>query len=389
MQKIYIDITSVLQVDFVTGIQRVVKNVLLEMYKIIPEKIVLINFNAKKNNYEKINVSQFINYSDGKNINVKDVFKNCENIEIGENMCGDIFFDIDSVWNSEYKRSVLLPILKGYGVKLAVYIYDIIPVTDSKYCHADTIFNFLNYLGAYLQYADVIIASTQSTINEIYNLMDYLKLERIPAYVSWLGSDFKRKNKQEYNILDEVLEASERKFILSVGTIEPRKNHAYLLDAFDQGLYSDDLNLVFVGRIGWNVEQVIQRIKNHPMYGKQLFYFKGLDDDNVGYLYKKAFVVGFPTFNEGFGLPIVEALERGAPVMATDRAVLKEVGGEYCRYFDPTCPKQFIEKVRFYLKNGIEYEKWKHKIENYIPFTWKETSNKIIEALDTLIVSDK
>lgn len=384
MQKIYIDITSLLQVKFVTGIQRVVKNVVLEMYKVIPDRLVLLNYDRNENCYQVIETLKFVEYSNGELLDLEKVLKDSSDFKLSEQMRGDIFFDIDSVWNSQYRRSVLLPILKGYGVKLAVYIYDVIPITDAKYCHEDTVFNFLNYLGAYLQYADLIIASAQSTVNEIYTLMDYLNLEHIPAYVSWLGSDFKREDKKQAVIEDKVIKASEREFVLAVGTIEPRKNHSFLLDAFDQGLYSDNLNLVLVGREGWNVDALMKRIKSHPLYEKQLFYFNDLDDDNVDYLYKKAFVIGFPTFNEGFGLPIVEALERGTPVMATDRDVLREVGRDYCEYFDPFCPDQFIAKVRSYLSNKMEYVEWKKNIKDFVPFTWRETTERIMNALDVL-----
>lgn len=102
---------------------------------------------------------------------------------------GTVFFDIDGVWSLSLKRSHLLPILKANGVKLVVYVYDIIPITHPQFCHEQTVYNFMTYIGAYLQCADLIIASAQSTLDEIDKLLEQLNLPKIPGKVSWLGSD--------------------------------------------------------------------------------------------------------------------------------------------------------------------------------------------------------
>ncbi len=384
MNKIYIDVTSLTEVDFVTGIQRVVRNVVLELYKMIPERLMLLSYSAKHAAFLKLDTAEFVKYYSNETMKKKKLFtKQVIKPEQLDNK--DIFFDIDSVWNLTYKRSVLLPLLKEQGVKLAVYIYDIIPITHPQFCYEETTFLFMNYIGAHLLYADVVITSTQSTLDEVYHLMEQLGIKRkVSGFYSWLGSDFTSKKQTEISELPQkVTEATKAPYVLCVGTIEPRKNHAFLLDAFDKVLFEKKMNLVFAGKPGWNVEDLLERIQNNPQYDKQLFHLTGLDDNAIEYLYQNALVLAFATYNEGFGLPMVEALERGTPVLASDIPVLREVGGDLCEYFSLKDTDEFVEKVCRYLEDKEAYAAQKNKISTYTSFTWEETAKRILQALDS------
>ena len=384
MQRIYIDVTKFLEVDFITGIQRVVKSVVLEMAKVIPEQLFFLAYTDYNRSFTLLDRDAFLAYLNGEKEKKLDLLS-AKTLLPSDMGAGNIFFDLDSVWNLSYKRSVLLPELKKTGLRLAVYVYDIIPITEPHFGHPNTVFNFMAYIGAYLQYADLIIASAQSTLDEIYKLADKLSLPHVPGHVSWLGCDFS-KDIQSSNIPLplNVRKAVSKKYILCVGTIEPRKNHAYILDACEKELFAKGFNLVFAGRLGWNMDQFQERVLACPYYNRQFFWLQGMDDRVIDYLYRNAFVVAFPTFNEGFGLPIVEAFQRGTPVVTTDKPVLREVGKDFCEYIDPRDPKTFIDVISSYDQDPEKYSVWKEKIKSFVPFTWKETSDKIIAALDTL-----
>lgn len=382
--NIYIDVTNLMGVEYVTGIQRVVREVVLRLIKRNNLNVVLLKNINKTEYYAILDNDKFYDFFLNKFGEKQNIITN-ETCDIMNLSTKDIFFDIDSVWNARYKRSLLLKKLKENGVKLAVYIYDIIPITHPQYCHENTVFNFLDYIGAYLQYADILIASAQSTLDEINSLLLQLGLAKIPGYVSWLGSDFAETKNTEDNIDEEVIKAvSNGKYILAVGTIEPRKNHKLLIDAFDLGLFEKGVNLIFAGRIGWNVEALEKRINSHKEIGKRFFHFEGLNDATIDYLYRNAFFVGFPTYNEGFGLPIIEAFQRNTPVIASDCKVLREVGEDYAIYFIQDDPKDFLKIVKKYLNSETLYNELKEKIKKYTPFTWEQTTEKIESALSTL-----
>lgn len=389
MQTIFVDVTNLTKVDFLTGIQRVVGNISLEMYKKIPEKLTFISFNENISRFEVLDSDNFIKYIKGGEKERSRIFSG-KSIMPCDMKPGDIFFELDAVWNISLKSSVLLPALKHQGVKIVVYVYDILPINFPQFTHFNTRFSFINYIGSYLLYADAVIASAQSTLDSINELSDKLGLPRRAGFVSWLGSDFGGKKETDTaNIPKEVVEAAKGKYVLTVGTIEPRKNHAFLLDAFDAGLFDKDVKLIFAGKIGWNIDELQKRMEEHPENGKRFFHFVGLDDNAIDYLYSNAYLVAFATYAEGFGLPIIESLQRGTPVLATDIPVLREVGKDYCKYFKLNDVKDFTDKLTNLMENPAEYDRLKEEIKSFKPFTWEETAAKVIDALSTLKFTER
>ncbi len=378
--KIYVDVTQLIAVPYVTGIQRVVREVLLRLLKEHNDSFVLLNYNKGYRMFEFVDIARFVAYfSTGEG--EKSELTTGQTMDINTIGTGDVFFDIDGVWNLPLRRSEILPIMKRNGVKLVVYVYDIIPITHPQFFFNETLNNFMNYIGSYLQYADLIIASAQSTLDAIDELLEQLQLPSIPTSVSWLGADFKVQE-AEGEIAEEAIQAVEAgKYVLMIGTIEPRKNHALVLDAFEKRLFDKGVNLIFAGRIGWNMEAFKQRIEKQKQFGKQFFVLQGMNDITIDYLYKHAYCVAFPTFNEGFGLPIIESFQRGVPVLASDIPILREVGGDYCEFFDPYSWESFSNSLEKWLKVTAAYDSIKEKIRTYEPVTWDEVAGNIWDAL--------
>jgi len=106
------------------------------------------------------------------------------------------------------------------------------------------------------------------------------------------------------------------------------------------------------------------------------------DDATLGWLYRHAFACAMPTVAEGFCLPIVEALQHGTPVIASDIPVLREVGRDYCAYFPANDEQAFMEKVVEWLEDTSEYERMKAHIRNFEVFTWHDTAEKIFGAIE-------
>lgn len=379
--KIYIDVTNLMTVDFLTGIQRVVREVLVRLLKYDDFEMVLLEYCQSVGVFKELDTVKFYNYFKENN-GQKDNIKLDKEIDVKEMKSGSIFLEIDSVWNSPYRRSKLLPLIKDRGLKIVSYIYDIIPIMHPQYFNTSVLYNFMDYFGACIQYADAFIVSTQSVLDNINEVVDQIGIPRIPGYVSWLGSDFIIRP-AENMICSEVnrLIMLKKKYVLIVGTVEPRKNHKILLDAFEKELFAKDVCLVIAGKIGWNVEALERRIRNNPYLGKKLFFFEGLNDANVNLLYKNAFFVAFPTYDEGFGLPMIEAFERGVPVIASDCRVLREVGGELAVYFQTESEESFSETLNVYIDNPAEYQAVKRRLGQFVPPTWDQTTEKIAAVL--------
>lgn len=240
------------------------------------------------------------------------------------------------------------------------------------------------YIGANLQYADLMITSAQALVKALDGLSERIGIEKKRIAVVPLGCDFYKKRTAD--CADEVSSEVKRavfgkRYILMVGTIKPRKNHSLMLDALEEKLAALGISVVFAGRIGWDVSELERRIMDHPLLNKRLLFFDHPDDAAVDHLYKNTFAVAFPTFNEGFGLPVIEAFERGVPVIASDIGVLHEVAGDYADYFDPNDRDDLIRCVERLAEDADYYREKRERLKQFVPFTWDQAAGAMLVAV--------
>lgn len=379
--RIYIDVSVLTLATFVTGIQRVTREIAVRLIGKEGEKVVLLHYNAKDELYHKIDNRLFCRYyTEG--LGAKNRMITRQTIALTEIGEGCIFFDLDAAWMCRVKRSWLLPILKRQGARIVAHIYDIISITHPQYCLQRGVYNFMDYIGAHLQYADDLIVNAWATEDELRKLAGEFKMPLPLCHVVPLGADFGKPEMVEECQVPETVAAAVRSspYILMVGTIEPRKNHKLLLEAYDKGLKELGYNIIMAGSIGWNMDDFVQRLANHPDFGKRIFHFSGLDDRAITYLYQHAKFLAFCSYTEGFGLPIIEALQRGTPVLAADVPVLREVGGDCCAWFEQDNAASLCEKTKEYLMD-IEYQELKRKMKVLQYKSWQESSEEICQIL--------
>ena len=383
--NLFVDVTYVLRVTFRSGIPRVVQEVLIRLLRGRLPQLLPIFFDQDSGQYRYVDPDRLLVTLE-LGMQTMPFLVTAHPFSVTDITPGDIFFDIDAVWHLSPRRSVLYPQLKAAGARIVSYVYDIIPVTDPQYCNLEATTKFLNYLGAVIDNADLLLASTQSTLDEISNLCDELGKPRIPGRATWLGADFKARLPGKGTTSDPNPAAVDAvragRYVLMIGTIQPLKNQGVVLDAFDRTLFDKGLNLVLAGKIGWDVEVLEKRIREHPQLGKKLFFLERMDDATIDYLYRNAFCLAFSTFREGFGLPTVEALQRGVPVVASDIPVLREVGGDFCRYFNPASPESFAETVKPLLESEETYRALREKVAAYRPVSWDTVSDDMAAILE-------
>lgn len=371
-QIVYMDVSNLLEQDFLTGIQRVVREVALRLCRHPRLEIRFLCLDAHTQQFFTISDDDFRRALTSR---PHKPFRRCP-VSLSLLGPGSIFYDIDAVWGSQPHRAWLYPALKKQGLQIVTFVHDIIPITDPQYCYPNTVCQFMNYAGAVLKHADAIFVSTQATLQEIRNLQKQLKSPEIPLYITGLGADF--SDPAHGTVADDVVQKlKDHPYVLLVSTLEPRKNHALLLDAFDQGLYDEGLCLVFAGRFGWGVDDLKQRLQSHPQFGRQLFHFSGLNDATINHLYRHAFLTAYPSFNEGFGLPIIESLERGTPAIVSDREVLKEVGKDFCLYCDPRSPTEWADQFRKLLHDPAQLNHLREQLSAFSAPTWDEATDRM------------
>ena len=119
-----------------------------------------------------------------------------------------------------------------------------------------------------------------------------------------------------------------------VGSIEPRKSHEYVLNAFES-LWAAEINvsLVFVGRNTWKSDALLERISSHQRLNQNLFLLRDATDVDLDFCYNHSSALIIASTVEGFGLPIVEAFQAGLPVIASDIPVFREIAKDNATYF--------------------------------------------------------
>ncbi|MBA7706615.1 D-inositol-3-phosphate glycosyltransferase [subsurface metagenome] len=236
--------------------------------------------------------------------------------------------------------------------------------------------------------AKIIIADSKSTKDDI---IKFFKIDPAKVKVVYLASDsqFKKLANQEKD--KKVLKkyGIDKKYILSAGTIEPRKNYPTLIKAFNYIKHNNnDFNyrLVIVGRTGWKSEATYRERELSP-YKDDILFIGRVSDKDLVQIYNQAEIFVYPSLFEGFGLPPLEAMSCGLPVIASDSSSLKEVVGNAGILIPPDDFKEISKQISYILKNEKIKKKLKEKsLKQAQKFSWEKTARKTLNIYNEIIL---
>jgi glycosyltransferase involved in cell wall biosynthesis len=163
-----------------------------------------------------------------------------------------------------------------------------------------------------------------------------------------------------------------RPHFVIVGTIEARKNHQLLLDIWRRMAASepDPPILVVIGQRGWEAEETIAMLDDPAMFGGSVVELGRCSDDELASIIAGARALLMPSFAEGFGLPVIEALELGTPVIASDLPVFREIAGDIPTYVDPSDRRAWRTAIGSFVEDGPERQRQLDRIPGYCAPDW-------------------
>lgn len=227
------------------------------------------------------------------------------------------------------------------------------------------------------KYAYKIIAVSQSTKE------DLLKFYRVPeTQVSVVYHGFETAARSAGTVSPELLRKLPQEYILSLGTIQPRKNTTGLIDAFLQLKHEHPElphKLVVAGKVGWKPEETLHRM-DHP----EILYLGHVKDDERWYLLGHATVYALPSFYEGFGMPILEAFASGTPVVTSNVSSMPEVAGNAAVYCDPANVrdiKQALQSVLFDAR--LRQMLVENGTKRLLEFSWEKCARETLAVFTT------
>lgn len=260
-----------------------------------------------------------------------------EPIEAG---AGDIFLGLDLAAH-------IVPAMAGYfqemrkaGVRVHFVLYDLLPALQPQWFPSDLAAHLQRWYAAIGELSDSVIAISRAVAVEYGEWLDINQPGRSDSLridYFHLGADIESSAPTrgfDEGTRGEIASLAGRPSWLMVGTVEPRKGHAQALDAFEQ-LWAEGLDvvLVVVGKRGWRVDELANRLSSHVELGRRLFWFEGISDEALEAVYRSVSMLLAASLGEGFGLPLVEAARHNLPVLARDIPVFREVAGAGAIYF--------------------------------------------------------
>jgi glycosyltransferase involved in cell wall biosynthesis len=236
-----------------------------------------------------------------------------------------------------------------------------------------------------IERADLVLADSQSTKNDLIELMGVSpdKIEVVYAGVErrfrpMEGQVALQRVKKRYGL--------DFPFILSLGTLEPRKNFNRLLEAYalmggkGQGIRDRGLKLVIAGSTGWLYDEVFARVEELGLEDKVIFPGFVADED-LPALYNLAELFVFPSLYEGFGLPPLEAMACGTPVITSDRPSLPEVVGGAGLMVEATDSQELAKAMeRVLMDEDLRGEMREKGLKQAEKFTWEAAAGKLLDV---------
>jgi len=284
----------------------------------------------------------------------------------------------------EYKNVRQIYHLKAKtGFRYFSIVYDLIPVNLPQYVvpHYVTLLN--EYFGELLWASDGCLCISKTTQDDLQQFCRANNVDRFPTKAFPLGSDLQHDDSQH----DLPFELNGKKFVLYVSTIEPRKNHRTLYEAWCHGLLSAKLDasldrLVFIGRQGWNIGDLVHEMKTNPLTKDTILIFENVSDGLLDELYRKSAFVVFPSYYEGFGLPLAEAFARGKVCVTSGAGALKEIGPSYRIDVDPRDVLGWSSVISELLADREKVLELEKTIQtNYQSTSWDQSARSFYDAL--------
>jgi len=259
-------------------------------------------------------------------------------------------------------------------------VHDLIPITHPEFCRPGEAERHRERMRTVLTTATGVIGNSQATLDALAELARDEALPNPPGVVAWLGVDPLRAPQR-------AAQPDKPTFVI-LGTIEGRKNHKMLLDIWSRlidRMGERTPRLLIVGQRGWEANDVFERLDNDRKLLGYVTEIGRCNDDELASHLASARALLFPSFVEGYGLPLVEALGLGVPVIASDLQVFREIGGDIPAYLDPFDERAWEVAILDYAQlNSDDRAAQLERMKGYCAPSWESHFDKVEAWLSSL-----
>ncbi|WP_336963196.1 glycosyltransferase family 1 protein [Sphingobium aquiterrae] len=383
-RQLLVDVSTIRQHDARTGIQRVVRGVLLHLLDVEGEGFAVRPvFAAGPGDYR---------YAPRDVLQSSDVDASGSAMPVSVK-AGDVFLGLDLSAHILPRCGAMMRRWRARGVACHIVVYDLLPATHPDWFTAGGVRHFRRWLRFIADHADGVLCISDHVAGEFRRWIgtNYpRKVEGIAVERLLLGADLQTTGPSRglpVGAEDFLSGMRHAPTILMVGTIEPRKAYELALAAMEH-LWSScpdrDWRLVIVGKAGWKTEDLQVRLARHPMAGTQLFHLSDASDEYLARLYGACRCVLIASRDEGFGLPVIEAQRFGRRVLARDLPVFRELQRPGMHYFADDAPGALAEAIVRCVDAGALREE--ERIDAAEIMDWQVATDQLVRTLGLLLL---
>jgi glycosyltransferase involved in cell wall biosynthesis len=369
---LYLDVSVLARHDAKTGIQRIVRAVLLALLENPPLKKIQLVYATPRYGYR----CACWDSRDGCVVtSQKD-----ESINPSK---GDVFMALDLSAHLLPRHFFELMRYKAQGMKIVSLVYDLLPELNPEWFNPKTVLHYRRWLRVSAKLADVFVTISNEVKSDLQGWLSKhgVSFCQIPIVAIQFAVDIDKSHPTMGRPSDSeslIKRLNSSSTVLMVGTVEPRKGYEEALNAFEcLWEREQDICLVIVGKPGWKTESLQQRIIDHPLNGKDLFWFADASDEWLGNLYQACNLVLIASKGEGLGLPVIEAMARGKKLLARNIPVFREIAGNQITYFEDDSSEPLASAITLALKTPLSHT-FKGKI------SWDSAIAELIDLLRSL-----
>lgn len=358
-----------------TGIGHYTNNLLKEFFsKKLPVELIT-NQITNKNKLKVLNLSR-------DNIKAKNKIYPYKAIRrlMGHNILYDFPIDLIGVKSNSIFHATNFITLPTRYAKQVVTIHDLAFMKFPEVVESNIYQYLMRWVPYSIKKADQIIADSIQTKADI---IEYFTIPEDKINVVYLAADSKFKKESQEKI--EIVKVKYKlpiKYLLYLGTLEPKKNITTLIDVYNQlkQKYSIEEKLVIVGTKGWKFNPIFEKIKDLHLENDVIFTGY-VDDEDLPSIYSGASVFTFPSIYEGFGIPLLEAMQCEIPVVASNTSCIPEVVEDAGLLIDPYDINKWVEAIyQILINHELRMNLVQKGIEQSNKFSWEKVANETLEV---------
>lgn len=276
---------------------------------------------------------------------------------------------------------------KRLGARVALYLYDLIPVSHPEFCEPALVREFVTALSEWCLVCDYILTISDFTRSALEAFLAGHGIRPVAALTVPLAHALPGQRSPIKTWPRSLLRLKDRAYVAYVSTIEGRKNHTYVVNVWRQlmaqGVQVPDL--VFVGRQGWRNSGLMDLLDGTNNLDGRVHVVHDLTDAELNAVYENSLFTVFTSLVEGWGLPVGESLMHGTPCVASSTSSIPEVGGDFVDYVDPASIADGVSVIGRMLTDPVYLaERRRNIVESFQPRGWDQVAATFIDSLRAL-----